>query len=215
MTQLTTFEEFVEVVKANPTLRTQLFEALGLLTLGAAQQEAITELVALRKDVDGLVTRVDGLDVKVDGLVTRVDGLDVKVDGLVTRVDGLDAKVDGLATDVHSLNTKVDGLATDVHSLNSVVLGGELEEKASNVVYSQLRSLASAKLRAITLRHSTRRSLQPDNESYTSPMEDAVGSGIITETEETRLIRTDLAFSASVETAEGWRPAGSQSRCRV
>ena len=110
MTQLTTFEEFVEVVKTNPTLRTQLFEALGLLALGAAQQEAITELVALRKDVDGLVTRVDGLDVKVDGLVTKVDGLDVKVDGLVT---------------------KVDRLGTDVHSLNSVVLGGELEEKAS------------------------------------------------------------------------------------
>ena len=79
-----------------------------------------------------------------------------------------------------------------------------MEEKASNVVYSQLRSLASAKLRAITLRYSARRSLQPDNDSYTSPVDDAVGADMITGDEETRLIRTDLVFSASVETAEGW-----------
>ena len=82
------------------------------LTMGYVTEERLIELLGamecrIKKNadeahseigerIDGLSSRVDGLDTKVDGLSSRVDGLDTKVDGLSSRVDGLDTKVDGL-----------------------------------------------------------------------------------------------------------------------
>ena len=200
MTQLTTYEELIERVGSDPEFRTRMFEAFGLSALPALYsrmdsfektQQGILRtleqhgeaLVALREDFNSLSLRVDALDAKVDVLGTKVDVLGTKVD---------------------VLDTKVSRIEGHVHSLNSVVLGGHLEEKAYNVVYSRLRSLAGARLRSIELSFSARRSLQPDASGYTSPVNEAREEESISEEEHLRLLRTDLVYTASVKTEAGW-----------
>jgi chromosome segregation ATPase len=71
--------------------------------------------------LDGLVTRVDGLEmtVKVSARETRerFDKLETKVDNLETKFDKLETKVDRLETKVDRLETKVDRLETKVDKL--------------------------------------------------------------------------------------------------
>jgi chromosome segregation ATPase len=82
--------------------------------------------------LDGLVTRVDGLEMTVkvsaretrerfDKLETKVDNLETKFDKLETKVDRLETKVDRLETKVDRLETKVDRLETKVDKLETKV----------------------------------------------------------------------------------------------
>ncbi len=137
-------------------------------------------------------------------LYTRMDSFEETQKAILKTLKEQGEALIALREDFNALGIRVDRLETDVHSINSVVLGRDLEEKAANVLQSRLRSVAEARLRAIGLRYSARRSLQPDNGGYTSSVDDAYDADTITEGDERRLLRADLVYTASVHTDAGW-----------
>ena len=181
LTQIRTIEDIVEVLNSNPEIRTQLFEAFGLSAL------------------PGLYGRMDAFETTQQGILVT---LKQQGEILIEHSEALLA----LRQDVTALNGRVDTMSVDVNTLKSVMLGNQVEDKAVNVIQSQLGTIVGSRVRRITLRYSYRRSLKPDAEDYTIPIEDACDDDVITPPELTRLMVTDLVFSGIIQGALHWFP---------
>jgi chromosome segregation ATPase len=60
--------------------------------------------------VNGLGTRIDGLESRFDRFEVRVDGLESRFDGLESRFDRFEVRLDGLESRFDRFEVRVDGL---------------------------------------------------------------------------------------------------------
>ncbi len=125
---------------------------------------------------------------------------------LSQHVTTLSQHVTTLSQHVTTLNGRADTMSADINTLKSVVVGNQAEDKAVNVIQAQLGTIVGSRVRRTALRYGQRRSLQPDIESYITPIEDAFDDGIITLPERTSLMETDLVFSGTVQGVLHWFP---------
>ena len=221
MTQIRTIEDIIEVLNANPEIRTQFFEAFGLSALpglyGRMDAFETTQQGILETQQGILVTQQGILDTQRAFQETLQGILDTQQGILETQQRILDTlKQHGETLERQSnllmehsealleLREDVSTLKSDMQIVKSLIVGERLEDKAANVVRSRLSEFASSRLRRINLKYSSRLALQPSNKSYVYPVEDAYADGAITKQEYTRLVRTDLVFSAKVQMGGRW-----------
>ena len=77
-----------------------------------------------------LVTSIEGLDTRMAGVETRLDGLDTRMAGVETRLDGLDARVEGLEARVETIDVRTSQMSNDLLDLRDRV--PLLEERVDN-----------------------------------------------------------------------------------
>jgi hypothetical protein len=188
LTQIRTIEDIVEVLNSNPEIRTQLFEAFGLSAL------------------PGLHGRMDAFETTQRGMLETQRGMLETQRGILDTLKEHSEELRALRQDVTTLNGRADTMSVDINTFKSVMLGNQAEDKAVNVVQAQLGTIVGSRVRRIALRFSQRRSLQPDVESYITPIDDAWYDEIITDPERIRLLATDLVFSGTVQGALHWFP---------
>ena len=195
MTQVRTIEDIIDVLNSNPEIRMRLFESFGL-----------SALPELYKRMDAFETTQRGmLETQREMLETlkqHSEILERHSEILIEHSEALRA----LRQDVTVLNGRVDTMGVDVNTLKSVMLGNQVEDKAINVVQAQLRTIVGSRVRRVALRYGQRRSVQPNVEAYTTPIEDACDDNTITLAERTRLLETDLVFSGIIQGALHWFP---------
>ncbi len=114
--------------------------------------------------------------------------------GMPARLERVEADVAEMKIDIAALKSDVAELKADVAGLKNdvaVLKGDGLEAKA----YRQVRSLLSQKfdLRRSQIMHST---LQETSRHLFGPVERALDSGSISETQESRIQATDIIFHA-------------------
>ena len=195
MTQIRTIEDIIEVLNASPEIRTQFFEAFGL--------SALPELYGR---MDAFETTQQGMLETQRGMLETQRGMLETQRGILDTLKEHSEELRALRQDVTTLNGRADTMSVDINTFKSVMLGNQAEDKAVNVVQAQLGTIVGSRVRRIALRFSQRRSLQPDVESYISPIDDAWYDEVITDPERIRLLATDLVFSGTVQGALHWFP---------
>ena len=123
MTQIRTIEDIIEVLNANPEIRTQFFEAFGLSAL------------------PGLYGRMDAFEMTQQGILDTQRAFQETLLGILETQQGiLDTQQSILDTlKSHSealleLREDVSTLKSDMHIVKSLIVGERLEDKAANVV---------------------------------------------------------------------------------
>ena len=214
MTQIRTIEDIIEVLNANPEIRTQFFEAFGLSALpglyGRMDAFETTQQGILETQQGILVTQQGILDTQrafqetLQGILETQQGILETQQGILETQQSILDTLKSHSEALLELREDVSTLKSDMHIVKSLIVGERLEDKAANLVRSRLSEFASSRLRRINLKYSSRLALQPSNKSYVYPVEDAYADGAITKQEYTRLVRTDLVFSAKVQMGGRW-----------
>ena len=191
MTQIRTIEDIIEVLNANPEIRTQFFEAFGLSALPGLYGR----MDAFETTQQGILETQQGILVTQQGILDTQRAFQETLQGILDTQQGILETQQSILDTLKShsealleLREDVSTLKSDMHIVKSLIVGERLEDKAANVVRSRLSEFASSRLRRINLKYSSRLALQPSNKSYVYPVEDAYADGAITKQEYTRLV---------------------------
>ena len=125
-------------------------------------------------------------DARLDRMDARFDGIDTRLDGIDARLDGVDTRLDRLETDVAAL--KGDALEGKTPTHLCQMLNDALDVRRIQVIWMP-RGIVTPFQRA---------------EEFARKMEEGADAGVITETEEGRLSRTDMV-ARSLRKSDGSR----------
>ena len=191
MTQITTAEELIEVLNADPELRQRLFEAFGLSALPELFRRMDTFEETQQRILETLAQHGETLQTHGQLLQTQGEMLRRHGEILVEHSEMLRA----LREDVDSLGDTSNRLVVKLDNLNSMVRGEQVERKALNVVFSRLVEVAGKRIRRIEPMLSQSGAVHP-NTDYTWPIQDAAAKGEISDSDYDRLMMTDIVFRA-------------------
>ena len=170
MTQITTAEDLIEVLNADPEIRHRLFEAFGL--------SALPELYRRMDTFEQTQQRIlETLGLHSEMLLRHGEILKEHSDSL--RI---------LRENVTTLDGKVD-------DLKSMVRGEQVERKAFKVVSGRLSRIADKKIRRIEPILTQSGAIYYNMQNLW-PVQDARADGKISDSDHDRLMVTDLIFRA-------------------
>ena len=72
------------------------------------------DMQVMKKRLDGMDKRFDGIDERLDGMDKRFDGIDERLDGMDQRFDGMDKRFCGVDQQFVSINERFDRLESKV-----------------------------------------------------------------------------------------------------
>ena len=201
MTQITTAEDLIEVLNADPEIRHRLFEAFGLSALPELYrrmdtfeqtQQRILETLAQHSEI--LAQHSETLQTHSELLQTQGEMLRRHGEILMEHSDSLRIlreNVTGLGNTTNELSSKLD-------DLNSMVRGEQMERKAFNVVSARLGRILDKRIRRIEPMLTQTGAIHY-NPRHLWPVQDALADGKISDSNYNRLMRTDLIFRASFQ----------------
>ena len=184
MTQMTTVEELIEILNADPEIRQRLFEAFGLAALPELFRRMDTFEETQQRILETLAQHSDTLAQHSEMLRRHGEILREHSDSL--RI---------LRENVTSLGNTTNKLSSKLDDLNSMVRGEQVERKAFNVVMARLGGVAEKRIRRIEPLLSQIGMIHP-NADFLWPVQDAFADGKITDSDYNRLMMTDMVFRA-------------------
>ena len=201
MAQITTVEDLIEVLNADPEIRHRLFEAFGLSALPELYrrmdsfeetQQRILETLGQHSEM--LAQHSETLQTHGELLQTQGEMLRRHGEILVEHSEMLRA----LREDVGGLRESNSELSWKLDDLNSMVRGEQLERKAFNAVSARLGRIMEKRTRRIepmlTQTGGTHYNMQ-----NLWPVQDALADGNISDSDYDRLMVTDLVLRAYFE----------------
>ena len=184
MTQMTTVEELIEILKADSEIRQRLFEAFGL--------SALPELFRRMDTFEQTQHRMlEMLGLHSETLQTHSELLQTQGEMLLRHGEILKEHSDSLRIlreDVTTLDGKVD-------DLKAMFRGEQVERKAFNVVSGRLSRIADKRIRRIEPILNQSGGIYY-NMQHMWPVQDARLDGKISDSDHDRLMVTDLIFRA-------------------
>ena len=182
MTQITTVEELIEILNADPEIRQRLFEAFGL--------SALPELFRRMDSFEETQQRM------LETLAQHSEMLLRHGEILKEHSDSLRI----LREDVTTLDGKVD-------DLKAIFRGEQVERKAFNVVSGQLSRIADKRIRRIEPILNQSGGIYY-NMQHMWPVHDARLDGKISDSDQYRLMVTDLIFQSLLSAGSPPLPGG-------
>ena len=203
MTQMTTVEDLIEILNADPEIRHRLFEAFGLSALPELYrrmdtfeqtQQRILETLAQHSEM--LAQHSETLQTHSELLQTQGEMLRRHGEILMEHSDSLRIlreNVTGLGNTTGELSSKLD-------DLNSMVRGEQVERKAFNVVSGRLSRITDKRIRRIEPILTQSGAIYYNMQNLW-PVQDARADGKISDSDYDRLMVTDLIFRAYFQQA--------------
>ncbi len=177
--------------------------ARRLEQLTARVDDLTQRLEQLTARVDDLTQRLEQLTARVDDLTQRLEQLTARVDDLTQRLEQLTARVDDLTQRLEQLTARVEQMAARLDQLGQRV--DELTAAVASLTRSMERvSQDVAKMKGYYLEQRyyqrapayfskiVRRVRAVSYEDLCRLLDDAMDSGVLTETERDDLIETDV-----------------------
>ena len=173
MTQITTVEELIDILNADPEIRQRLFEAFGLSALPELYRRMDTFEETQQRILETLAQHSEMLLRHGEILKEHSDSLRILRENVTT----LDGKVD---------------------DLKSMVRGEQVERKAFKVVSGRLSRIADKKIRRIEPILTQSGAIYYNMQNLW-PVQDARADGNISDSDYDRLMVTDLVLRAYFE----------------
>ena len=173
MTQMTTVEDLIEILNADPEIRQRLFEAFGLSALPELYRRMDTFEQTQQRILETLAQHSEMLLRHGEILKEHSDSLRILRENVTT----LDGKLD---------------------DLNSMVRGEQLERKAFNAVSARLGRIMEKRTRRIEPMLTQTGGIHYNMQNLW-PVQDALADGNISDSDYDRLMVTDLVLRAYFE----------------
>ena len=217
MTQITTVEDLIEVLNADPEIRHRLFEAFGLSALPELfrrmdtfeqTQQRMLETLGLHSETlqthsETLQTHTETLQTHTELLQTHTELLQAQGEMLRRHGEILKEHSDSLRIlreDVSGLRSTTNELSSKVDDLNAMVRGEQVERKAFNVVSGRLGRIMDKRIRRIEPMLTQTGGIYY-NMQHLWPVQDALADGRVSDSDYDRLMVTDLIFRAYFQQA--------------
>ena len=171
MTQMTTVEDLIEILNADPVIRHRLFEAFGLSALPELYRRMDTFEQTQQRMLETLAQHSEMLRRHGEILMEHSDSLRI-----------LRENVSGLGDTTNELSLKLD-------DLNSMVRGEQMERKAFNVVSARLGRITDKRIRRIEPMLTQTGAIHY-NPRHLWPAQDALADENITDSDYDRLMMT-------------------------
>ena len=196
MTQITTVEDIIEVLNADPEVRQRLFEAFGLSALPELFRRMDTFEQTQQRMLETLGLHSETLQTHSETLQTHTELLQAQGEMLRRHGEILKEHSDSLRV----LRENVTTLDGNVDDLKVMVRGEQVERKAFNVVSGRLGRITDKRIRRIEPILTQSGAINYNMQNLW-PVQDAHVDGKLSDSDYDRLMVTDLIFRAYFQQA--------------
>ncbi|OPH54576.1 hypothetical protein BC351_31875 [Paenibacillus ferrarius] len=104
----------------------------------------------LKAELSPVIMRLDGIDSRLGGIDSRLDSMDSRLDGVDSRLDSMDSRLDGIDSRLDSMDSRLNGIDSRLDSVDSRLDGidtrlGKLEVEQSQIKQAVLETNETVK----------------------------------------------------------------------